>query len=642
MDKKQFFSFFIQEGALAVGEDEEGLVVFTTKRPSKKLVSFSAFPVKIIQLSEPFKAYDRQKKIRPLQGGISIGHRDIGAGTLSLIVKDKETNQPLLLSNNHVLANVNRGKKGDPIFQPAVFDAQEAGISLEVVGTLERFVPLTNNVTVDAAVASLNVSYKTGLYGIYPEVRGEIEPQVNLNIQKSGRTTDTTYGTIIATNVEAEVYYDSTPIKIRDCFAAKIQAAPGDSGSLITTQGSEKKVIGLLFAGSSRYVLGCKWSNVKRQLNIELLEDIRPVVLDISHHNGLVIDTEKLKTNKVTAVYLKCTQGDYHQDSKFHQNWQTLKNAGIKVAPYIFVDPLISAQKHFEFFVNTIGDKIPDLPVMLDCEYANNQSKEKITSVIQTLAELIDRWQDKYTHLKPLIYTRASWWNEFVLSWSGWKDYGLWVARYGVDLPWFGRGDKYKVRDWDEWLLWQYSADENNDGARYGLQSRAVDKNIMSEKFIQVYLENQTPTPPEETTYPYYGKVLVNNLRIRTAPNLQAPIVGYLSYNQRVGILSIEKIGNNTWAKLSENRYSAIEYNGQKYIQLENELPQKRKGKVLVNGLRIRTQPNINGEVIGYLYQGNIIDIEEEINFTNQKWAKIGNQKYCAIVYQNQIFVQYV
>src|SRR5713101_5810378 len=58
---------------------------------------------------------------RPLVVGCSIGHFRITAGTLGCFVSTK-SGEPRILSNNHVLANENSGKKGDAIIQPGQFD----------------------------------------------------------------------------------------------------------------------------------------------------------------------------------------------------------------------------------------------------------------------------------------------------------------------------------------------------------------------------------------------------------------------------------------------------------------------------------------------------------------------------------------
>ena len=58
--------------------------------------------------------------------GVSIGHPNIGAGTLGCLV-EKGGNH-YILSNNHVLANSNDATPGDPVIQPG---QEEGGTSPE-------------------------------------------------------------------------------------------------------------------------------------------------------------------------------------------------------------------------------------------------------------------------------------------------------------------------------------------------------------------------------------------------------------------------------------------------------------------------------------------------------------------------------
>lgn len=62
-------------------------------------------------------------RFRPtIPAGVSIGHYKITAGTLGAIVFDLTTGEPLILSNNHVLANSNDALIGDVILQPGPID----------------------------------------------------------------------------------------------------------------------------------------------------------------------------------------------------------------------------------------------------------------------------------------------------------------------------------------------------------------------------------------------------------------------------------------------------------------------------------------------------------------------------------------
>jgi hypothetical protein len=191
--------------------------------------------------------------------------------------------------------------------------------------------------------------------------------------------------------------------------------------------------------------------------------------------------------------------------------------------------------------------------------------------------------------------------------------------------------------------LWQFSADGNFEGKLYGLESNHVDKNIATAEFKQKYLSGTPTPPPSEPEYKYRGTVLVDNLRIRKAPSIGAPIVGYLRRDETVGIESIVlDTSGNKWVKLGLDKFSAFVYNGNKYIEvhgLEDE-PSSRKGRVVVNILNVRDKPV--GAVIGKLYYGNIISILEEVKVGSDIWIKIGESKYCAMLYNGQRYVQYV
>src|SRR3989449_7150169 len=79
----------------------------------------------------------RTRRIRPAPGGVSIGHIQITAGTLGILAR--RNGRPVILSNNHVLANQNAGRVGDPILQPGPADG---GRLQDTIARLVDFVPI--------------------------------------------------------------------------------------------------------------------------------------------------------------------------------------------------------------------------------------------------------------------------------------------------------------------------------------------------------------------------------------------------------------------------------------------------------------------------------------------------------------------
>lgn len=209
-----------------------------------------------------------QTKERPAPNGFSVGHPDITAGTIGARVKDA-SGAVYILSNNHVIANSNNASIGDATLQPGPYDG---GTAADQIGTLADFETIimggTAN-TMDAAIA--RVSNGSDLAGATPTwaygapgttvYTGDL---LNMGVQKFGRTTGHTTGTVSEVNVTVSVCY--VPRGYFACaesatFTGQIGISPGtfssggDSGSLIVTNDARKDLVGLLFAGSSTRTL---------------------------------------------------------------------------------------------------------------------------------------------------------------------------------------------------------------------------------------------------------------------------------------------------------------------------------------------------------------------------------------------------
>lgn len=80
-------------------------------------------------------------RYRPvIPSGVSMGHFKVTAGTLGAVVRDRNTGERFLLSNNHVFANSNDAMIGDAILQPSPMDGGQNPADL--VARLEKYVRL--------------------------------------------------------------------------------------------------------------------------------------------------------------------------------------------------------------------------------------------------------------------------------------------------------------------------------------------------------------------------------------------------------------------------------------------------------------------------------------------------------------------
>lgn len=236
------------------------------------------------------KALALTDKHRPAFGGVSIGHKDITAGTLGCLVKRED--KLYILSNNHVLANSNAGEIGDEILQPGPHDGGK--LDTDTIAVLADFVPIefTEGETscdiakliewllnlfggfmksnhrfksyktkasenfVDAAIAGPVVLDRDVISDIADigEITGRATADVDDKIQKTGRTTGYVQDVVLQTDVTVNVQYGEGKIAtFKDQIMAGPMSAGGDSGSAVLNM--DKEIVGLLFAGSDEVTI---------------------------------------------------------------------------------------------------------------------------------------------------------------------------------------------------------------------------------------------------------------------------------------------------------------------------------------------------------------------------------------------------
>src|SRR5690606_19408710 len=140
-------------------------------------------------------------KRRPLVPGCSIGHPDVTAGTLGAFVE--VDGKAHALSNNHVLGDSGRGAVGDAAWQPGSADG---GGENDSIGELAAFSKLDTDRPnrVDAAIAALadGMEFDATAYPGGAITGVAEEPPSGGEVEKLGRTTGHTSGTITAFEVD--------------------------------------------------------------------------------------------------------------------------------------------------------------------------------------------------------------------------------------------------------------------------------------------------------------------------------------------------------------------------------------------------------------------------------------------------------
>jgi len=162
-----------------------------------------------------------------------------------------------VLSNNHVLDDTNKGKRGDSIVQPGLADVACVQDPSTAVANLSRSVKInfsggTN--TVDAAIAEvIPGDVSSSIMNIGPIASTTVAPTLGLPVQKQGTTTCLTTATISAVGAHGKIKYGKGKVAmfVNQIIIDGSFSGPGDSGSLVVTQETCPQAVGLVFAGST-------------------------------------------------------------------------------------------------------------------------------------------------------------------------------------------------------------------------------------------------------------------------------------------------------------------------------------------------------------------------------------------------------
>ncbi len=235
----------------------------------------------------------------PLRGGMSIGpcrsvylnavdaacHGASGAGwyrfvgTLGAIVRDVATNDPMLLSNFHVMCVDDGWNVGDQMAQPSLVDG--GACPGDIVSELQR-ASLAGQV--DGAVARHTArGFQCSILDI-GNVHGTATATTGMAVRKRGRTTGLTYGNVDSVDLTVRLNYcnglgtvtltNQVGIEVDESQSPSFGEG-GDSGSVVVN--SSNRVVGLYFAGSSdgKHGAANPIQTVLNDLNVKMCSRIK-------------------------------------------------------------------------------------------------------------------------------------------------------------------------------------------------------------------------------------------------------------------------------------------------------------------------------------------------------------------------------
>lgn len=350
--------------------------------------------------------------------------------------------------------------------------------------------------------------------------------------------------------------------------------------------------------------------------------------IDVSSNQGM-IDWGLAAASGQKYAFIRSSMGRGGVDSRFSTNFRQAKDAGLLVGVYHLIRPEWRGEEQMTHFLTTLGDRVPDLPLVLDVELTGSdvgkpQPKEVITECVrEAVSVLAARGQRK-----PIIYTGGWFWNRWIVPSSEWDQYDLWIAHYGATAPTLPVG-------WTDWKFWQYT-----DKGRIGGVRTDVDMNWFdgTEEALINYAKGETSGEPPAPPTTLRARVTASLLNVRKAAAATSEDIGDL---RRGDLIEIKNIGGKSvWVEFKPGQWAAFAYNGAQFMEwLPGAAPKVRVVSAQIN---VRNGADIKYSDIGDLRTAETLDVlnidgsDAWIEFESGKWAalKTNGRSFMQIVRQ--------
>jgi len=166
------------------------------------------------------------------------------------------------------------------------------------------------------------------------------------------------------------------------------------------------------------------------------------VGIDISHHQGK-INWNLVSSENFNFAFIKATEGVSFRDKRYYINYRNAKKIGLKTGSYHFFRANLSPKKQARHFIKTIRLQSGDLLPVIDIESLDGVRR----SVLIERVDIFLKEIEKEFGVKPIIYSSCNFYNLYLRS--SFKDYPIWIAKYGLTEP--------ILLDFNKYEFWQYS-----------------------------------------------------------------------------------------------------------------------------------------------------------------------------------------
>ncbi|MCB9452540.1 MAG: hypothetical protein H6672_13975 [Anaerolineaceae bacterium] len=407
--------------------------------------------------------------------------------------------------------------------------------------------------------------------------------------------------------------------------------------------------------------------------------------IDVSHHQGK-IDWQKVADAGYRFAIIRASYGAKTVDSRFVENWDGAKAAGLLVSSYHFMLPALLgdppnqpsndspetvARLQADHFFGVLDGRKADFPLCLDVEidvlkYTDAAGKsathrvpqDVITKIVREFLRLIKEKDGR----DAILYTSRSKWNRYVERSSEWAGYDLWVANYVNDITATTPG---VPDDWTTWKIWQHS----EGGKVSGIPANTTDLNVFNGSAAELQqwaasvgssagtgstatggtgtstggsgtssTGGSTGTGGSTTRTGLQAQVSVTSLNVRGGPGVQFSKVDTLKQGN---VITAQAVGGSSiWVEFAPDQWAAAVLNNRQYLTISAAADGSLQAKVAVPTLNVRKGPGTGFDTAGKLNQDDVVTIHDLAG--GDVWLEYETGKWAALIFNGQRFMSVV
>lgn len=156
--------------------------------------------------------------------------------------------------------------------------------------------------------------------------------------------------------------------------------------------------------------------------------------IDVSWHNGMM-NLDAARREGVEFIFIKASEGGDFRDPNFKINYWKAQHAGMKIGAYHFFRFDRDGVDQAVHFLDVVGNRQLDLPLVIDVEDEGNASGVALDTIQERLTAMVE-----YLYVsgrQVMFYTNRKGYEKYLME--NFPGYPLWICSFSdhpIDADW--------------------------------------------------------------------------------------------------------------------------------------------------------------------------------------------------------------